>query len=330
MPSQTVKTERLHALDSARAIMMMLGLVIHAAITYRITIKEVWPLKDPLNTSIILDYVYEWIHLFRMPAFFVIAGFFGALLFYERSPRKMIINRINRVVWPFVVFVFILYPLVVFPASFSVFKAMGQPASIATIWELRFEKSLLPDLTMHLWFLYYLIMISAVFWLLSLILMKLPAVTKSLSKLFVALNKNTFVRPLHMAVGVFLALYAMDTYTIITSAEWIPNPATFFMYAMFYGYGWTLFNSKYLLPSFVNHAWLLFAAGMVSFAVLMHLLPRNDERAIFVILMALAAISISLFVFSIIGLFLKYASNHSPRMRYISDASYWVYCPAPT
>ena len=43
------------------------------------------------------------------------------------------------------------------------------------------------------------------------------------------------------------------------------------------------------------------------------------------LLMVMTAITICLFVFSIIGLFLKYANHHSPRMRYISDASYWVY-----
>jgi glucan biosynthesis protein C len=32
-----------------------------------------------------------------------------------------------------------------------------------------------------------------------------------------------------------------------------------------------------------------------------------------------------LFIFGITGLFIRYTSNYSARMRYISDASYWVY-----
>ena len=32
-----------------------------------------------------------------------------------------------------------------------------------------------------------------------------------------------------------------------------------------------------------------------------------------------------LFIFGITGLFIRYGSGHSPKMRYISDASYWVY-----
>ncbi|MFT5848000.1 MAG: glucan biosynthesis protein C, partial [Psychroserpens sp.] len=32
-----------------------------------------------------------------------------------------------------------------------------------------------------------------------------------------------------------------------------------------------------------------------------------------------------LFIFGITGLFIRYGSNHSSAMRYISDSSYWVY-----
>ena len=32
-----------------------------------------------------------------------------------------------------------------------------------------------------------------------------------------------------------------------------------------------------------------------------------------------------LFIFGITGLFIRYGSNHSPLMRYVSDSSYWVY-----
>ncbi len=32
-----------------------------------------------------------------------------------------------------------------------------------------------------------------------------------------------------------------------------------------------------------------------------------------------------LLIFGITGLFIRYGSNHSSRMRYISDSSYWVY-----
>ena len=80
------KTERIHALDSLRAIMMLLGVVLHTAITYsKIDYSGAWSLKDINSTSLIMDYIVFVIHNFRMPIFFVVAGFFGALLFFERG-----------------------------------------------------------------------------------------------------------------------------------------------------------------------------------------------------------------------------------------------------
>ena len=95
------KIERIHALDSLRAIMMLLGLVIHSASTYRESYLNYrwykWPLIDPYATHPFFDILIDFIHEFRMPIFFIIGGFFGALLFYERSPQTMIKNRIYRI-----------------------------------------------------------------------------------------------------------------------------------------------------------------------------------------------------------------------------------------
>ena len=45
----------------------------------------------------------------------------------------------------------------------------------------------------------------------------------------------------------------------------------------------------------------------------------------FELTIVIKSIMVWLFVFGITGVFIRYASKHSARMRYISDASYWVY-----
>jgi glucan biosynthesis protein C len=68
------KTERLHSLDSLRAIMMLLGLVIHSSITYGIyEYGDTWVLKDPSSNSILNDRIVFFIHSFRMQIFFVVS-----------------------------------------------------------------------------------------------------------------------------------------------------------------------------------------------------------------------------------------------------------------
>ncbi|NNJ73489.1 MAG: acyltransferase family protein, partial [Enterobacterales bacterium] len=91
MSNPVHKTERLHSLDSLRAIMMMLGIVLHASIAYIGGDPSFgWPMRDPNTESGFLLWLLLFIHNFRMPIFMFVAGFFAALLFYERSPGRML------------------------------------------------------------------------------------------------------------------------------------------------------------------------------------------------------------------------------------------------
>ena len=111
MKSQLRRSTRIYSLDSLRAIMMLLGLVLHSAITYEVYENSAWSLKDSI-THISNDYIVSLIHTFRMQIFFLISGFFGSMLFYERKLLKMIKNRVERIVFPFIVFIFLLWQLI--------------------------------------------------------------------------------------------------------------------------------------------------------------------------------------------------------------------------
>jgi peptidoglycan/LPS O-acetylase OafA/YrhL len=85
--------------------------------------------------------------------------------------------------------------------------------------------------------------------------------------------------------------------------------------------GWVLFKSKHLLETFVSYDWLNIAIGMLLFFT--YAIMRDDfsyEAAI-----VLKSIMVWCLIFGITGLFIRFGSRHSAKMRYISDASYWVY-----
>lgn len=71
----------------------------------------------------------------------------------------------------------------------------------------------------------------------------------------------------------------------------------------------------------MNHDILFTILGTILFAIT-HFYKDVITNEI---LMASNAVTVWLFSFGIIGLFIRYASKHSSKMRYISDASYWVY-----
>lgn len=66
--------------------MTLLGVVLHSGVTYTVAdLGSAWSLKDPDTRNVAFDLLGGFIHSFRMPVFFVVAGFFGALLFTNGS-----------------------------------------------------------------------------------------------------------------------------------------------------------------------------------------------------------------------------------------------------
>ena len=318
------KTERLHALDSLRAIMMMLGIVLHSANTYVIAdYGASWPLKDPNNTGLLLDWISSFVHAFRMPIFFVVAGFFASLLFHERSSAKMIKNRVNRILLPFIVFVVILWPLVMISFTYSnvVFAEGSNPLStaLATFSE---PSDFIPERTMHLWFLYYLVMFSFTSFLVGLAFNKLPWFTSKSSQLISFIIQRPLLKIVVFSLITFLLLLTMNRTWVATSLSFTPDLNTFIFYAFFYFFGWVLFKSKSLLSSFMTYDWIFIILGLILFTT--YFLMDTSTLSLLLI-MVIKSVNVWLFIFGFTGLFIRYASTHSAIMRYVSDSSYWVY-----
>jgi hypothetical protein len=323
MKIQAQKTERLYALDSLGAIMMLLGLVIHSAITYgTIDYGSAWSLKDPSSTLFSNDIIVVCIHAFRMQTFFLVAGFFGAMLFYERKPLKMLKNRTTRIVLPFLVFLILLWPTIVF--SFDSTGLIFEDSTNALAETLANFSSLgilIPQSTFHLWFLYYLAMITFVSVGLALVFRKLPKLTSYISKAFSWVIQKTILRIVIFAGISALVYFIMGTYELDTSNSLVPDFNTFIYYFVFYIIGWILFKSKHLLKTFLNYDWINTALGIILFLVYVLM----NETLSYEVTIILKSLMVWCLVLGITGLFLGYGGLHSAKMRYISDASYWVY-----
>src|SRR4051812_29702453 len=94
-------TTRIHSLDSLRAAMMALGILFHGACTYTtLPLAPVWRFKDRA-TSPLCDVVFVLTHAFRMPLFFLLAGFFANLLYQRAGMRDFFLHRGKRILLPF-------------------------------------------------------------------------------------------------------------------------------------------------------------------------------------------------------------------------------------
>ena len=74
---------RYHGLDALRGIAMLLGIVLHAALPYVPDIQDFWPADESSSTAIIA--IFQFIHIWRMPLFFILSGFFAHLIINKTS-----------------------------------------------------------------------------------------------------------------------------------------------------------------------------------------------------------------------------------------------------
>lgn len=311
--------------------MMMLGLVIHTGLTYNVTKHgNSWGISQTVDTSVVTDFLVLLIHTFRMPTFFMIAGFFGALLFYERGVGAMIWNRISRILWPFIVFLLLLMPFKRIGFRFSEAMYAGKESP----WVFAFEfingpAAFLPDSTSHLWFLYYLMMFTAVGVGLAMVFAKAPGLTKWVNGVFRKVFYSVGLRVLVFCGMAYGLLWLLGTSMVGASSSLVPKWPTFLWFGLFYAVGWVLYFSKDLLPKLMRFDWVLTALAVVLVSVQGLIILLSDgaisPSAATPLMLSFSSVTVWLFVFGITGLFLRYASDYSPLMRYVSDASYWVY-----
>ena len=114
-PPPAPGNRRYHGLDAIRAVMMTLGLVLHVALCYG---EGDWIYKDPETTGV-AGLITVSVHVFRMPIFFVMAGFFGAMVYERRGAAIFARQRFDRIVVPLVIGWFVLFPLLSWAIIFA-------------------------------------------------------------------------------------------------------------------------------------------------------------------------------------------------------------------
>ena len=119
---------RWHDLDALRAFAMLLGIGLHAALSFYPTI---WPVTDV--TADMDDYFDEFVlavHGFRMPLFFLLSGFFTVLLWRRRGLRDLLWHRSRRVVLPFILAVVLIAPTVTWVSDRGVESQLVEDSDI--------------------------------------------------------------------------------------------------------------------------------------------------------------------------------------------------------
>ena len=277
---------------------MLLGIVLHASL-FLIPID--WVGEDPWAKSLPIEenpyaYLFAAIHGFRMPVFFLLSGFFTAMLWQRRGLRELAVHRVKRIGLPLAIGAFTIVPLNALIWTGDEF----QPIWWLFAWLGGFS---------HLWFLWMLLWLAAAF---------IGAARLGL----------TFSHPVIWWLAVPLSLLPQllmtePTFGPDTSAGLIPHPVVLGYYALFFVVGAHLYQRGVAM----HRDWTCFLAPALILAFPVGLATLGDEQPIFarVVSGVMQASYAWLMCFGTMGLFRLFASEERYWVRYASDSSYWLY-----
>jgi Acyltransferase family len=318
---------RLHSLDNLRASMMWLGIVIHVAVIHIVGESPlIW--RDQA-TSPAANLLVAFIHNFRMPVFFIVAGFFMAMLAQRHGSLGMLKHRFKRLALPFLLFwppilvvtmtLALLYVHRMVRGSFGLDLTIVPPVP---------DKPLLN--TMHLWFVYLLWWFAVGTALLSWLSRSWPAAAReALPRLLRYLGGQSWGF-LVLTLPLVLAGASYRTGIVAPQGSLLPPLAEWLHNGVFFAFGWALFASRdTLLPLYARRCWVYAAAGLPFFiaSLALTIAPQQGhpipQQAIWVAFTYNAATW--LWSFAVMGLFLRYLPQHNAALAYLSDSAYWVY-----
>ena len=110
-PSVKPPQQRYHYLDALRAFAMLLGIVFHVLLSF--VEVPIWPAQDIYRNDAHYSFFQHAMHGFRMPLFFVVSGFFTALLWRRLGTADLIRHRVKRIAVPLLVGTLIMWPLLI-------------------------------------------------------------------------------------------------------------------------------------------------------------------------------------------------------------------------
>ena len=316
---------RYHSLDALRGAMMLLGIYLHATVAY--SRYGNWPWKDGSTTGL-FDVSLGLIHVFRMPVFYCIAGFFGALLLEQRGAPGFLRNRAVRILLPFAVGWAVLFPLVAGIATTAM--NLDNPAAIPGKY-LQFYSSgeVLRHLDpMHLWFLEYLLIFYAIALATFPLARRLPGVVAGIDRVFRAIVSSA-LGPLLLAAIVFPVLCLMEEGALGDPSGFVPEGKILLTYFVFFAFGWLLYRNQ-AFPRLGR------AAGFVGFGLASALLgfyfiwksqqPGSPQTLAWFLGSAwFLGLSMWLFTFGFTGVCFRLLERPISWIRYVSDSSYWLY-----
>ena len=337
-------TARYHGLDFLRASMMLLGVVLHVVSSYiEAPAAGGWPLRDP-NGSGFAGLVVLTIHVFRMPAFFALSGFFGAIVVARRGMGAWLADRVRRIAFPMVVAWIVLFPMTKLAFTYALGRAAeatGTSSASVPLIGTALSRPWANPSPIHLWFLLYLLALSAIAAALWAASRALPADARrriaELPARWIS-GWRGIVSIALLALATTLPMCAMDRPGIATPSSFALDRAVLACYAVYFFGGWMIAPHPRAIDALRAGAWWRLSAGVFALVVSVVLAiawfvgagstQPADGPVMRILLFATqssGAVAAWLLILGGAGVAERVVRASSRPLRVLVDSSYWVY-----
>ncbi len=303
--------DRIYYLDAMRAILMMLGVVLHSAQVF--SPEQTWKIYSN-DTTAIAAWLVNTIHMFRMPAFFIISGYFAMFTLKKYKIKKFLKVRIFRIILPLVTTALVVNSLQTYILVKSGWMMFDLDKYIKT-----------GEWISDLWFLINLIIYFMVFSVGYLILKPFYSrIARSVYKIYQKTNIHTLLFSfigVHLLLIIaisFLSKYININYSIL-------NINSILSYFPFFIIGLFLYGSKDMLHSFIKISPIINISMILLSIFFTHLSSGYDGKLfkfIYFFFDLTSKYYLSAFCFY---LFYELANRKSKIFYFLSNASYSVY-----
>lgn len=325
--------ERLHALDAVRAGALLLGVTFHACLPF-LTGPQLWMVRDA--QSVELTVFFYTSHLFRMTLFFCIAGFFARMLLERRGVLGFVRDRGKRIALTLALFWPVLFAAVL--ACFLWGVAVSNGGSLPATGEPPPPMTVENFPLLHLWFLYLLLMFYAGALLLrgaAWCVDRNGALGRALDAI-VRVAVKTRLAPLALAAPLF-AMTATDAgwlawFGVPTPDKGlVPDSIALVAYGVAFGFGWLLQRQSDAMEAWAKNWAAHLATALALTGVCLWIvgtvpvltpMPQGPMKLVYAACFALATWE---WTFAAIGAALRFLSKRNDAIRYVADASYWIY-----
>lgn len=320
--SPSLRTEaspRLHGLDALRAGALLLGIVLHSLMPFVPMLP--WVVEDSQKSEAPWVVMFV-IHLFRMSLFMMLAGYFGRMIVHRRGQASYLRDRTVRILLPLVAFwpVAVL-SLGVLAAAGAAYRGIDPPAPPADA-----EGSLLALLTPgQLWFLLVLFEIVLIVLACRPLLVRVLGSDRAASwsaRVGAVLASPGGVLLVAAPMVAALLLQGGDASGLREPTTLVPELAPLIGYLAAFLVGWFLHASVGSLTRIARRWVVLLSlavpATALAFLATLVALPRP-------IVAVLAGLACWMWVLGLTGLAVRHLRRERRWIRYLADASYWMY-----